>query len=69
MSLAVTARLVKGAVPPTAPPSTTLPPLALMISARGVKVASLLTAPATLITALASVAVMLASVFKTTVPP
>ena len=69
MSLAVTARLVKGAVPPTAPPKTTLPPLALMTSARGVKVASLLIAPATLMTALGSVAVMLRSVLSTTVPP
>ena len=69
MSLAVTAKLVKGAVPPTVPPKTTLPPLALMVNARGVNVASLLTAPATLITAPASVAVMLASVLSTTVPP
>ena len=71
MSLALTARLLKGAVAPTPPPSTTLlvAPLALITSARGLRVASLLMVPATLITAFVSVAVMLASVFKTTVPP
>ena len=70
MSLAVIAKLVSGALAPTEPPKTTLlvAPLALITSARGI-VASLLTAPATLITALVPVAVMLVSVFSTTVPP
>ena len=71
MSLAVIAKLVSGALAPTEPPSATLlvAPLALITSARGVKVASLSTVPATLTTALAPVAVMLALVLSTTVPP
>ena len=70
MSLAVIAKLVSGAVTPTEPPKTTLlvAPLALITSARG-NVASLLTVPATLMTALASVAVRLRPVPSTTVPP
>ena len=71
MSLDVIVKLVSGAVTPTEPPSTTLlvAPLASITSARGGSVASLLTVPATLTTALAPVAVMLASVLSTTVPP
>ena len=71
MSLAVIAKLVSGAIAPTEPPNTTLlvAPLPLITSARGVKAASLLTVPATLITALVPVAVMLASVLRTTAPP
>ena len=61
MPLAVTARLLRGFTPPTAAPRTTLAlvPLAEIVKARGVPTASLSTVAATVITALAPVALKL----------
>ena len=68
MSLAVTARLLKALVAPTVPPSTTLPPLAVTVSARGVAEA-LLTVVAIVITALLAVADSAASAPSVTASP
>ena len=71
ISLAVTARLLKGAVPPTAPPRITLAPAppAVTVKARGVKTASLLTVEASVTTAAAPLAASVVSAPRITASP
>ena len=70
ISLAVTARLSKGAVLPTGPPKITLAaaPLAVTVSARGVKAASLFTLDARVMTAAASLVVSVVLAPRVTAP-
>ena len=71
MSLAVTARLLKALPVPTAPPIATLAwaPAAVIVRARGVKTASLLTVDAKVMTALASLAVKVVSAPRVSASP